>query len=317
MLIRKPADVKSSEITPESVYRDRRSVVAALLGASAAAAIPGRQARAAAPAPNLKYTVNRLYQVADTPNTWQEVTNYNNFYELGTGKTDPAIYAATLKPRPWTVEIAGECEVRGRFNIEDILKPHALEERVYRFRCVEAWSMVIPWTGFPMADFLGRFKPNSRAKYVEFTTLLDPKQLPGQLDNVLEWPYVEGLRIDEAMHPLAFMVVGVYGRELPGQNGAPLRTMAPWKYGFKNGKSIVKVRFTEKQPANTWAVSNPREYGFYANVNPSVDHPRWSQATERRISSSLFAKRVDTLMFNGYADRVASLYTGMDLRRYF
>jgi len=317
MLIHKCDDIRPSEITSEAVYRNRRSVVAGLLGASAAVAFPGRPARAAAPVPNLKYTVNRQYQVADPLNTWEEITGYNNYYELGTSKTDPAANAGTLKPRPWTVEIAGECEVRGRFNLEDILKPHPLEERVYRLRCVEAWSMVIPWTGFPMKDFLAAFKPNSKAKYVEFTTLHDPRQLPGQLDNVLEWPYVEGLRIDEATHPLAFMVVGVYGRELPGQNGAPLRTMAPWKYGFKNGKSIVKVRFTEKQPANTWAIANAREYGFYANVNPTVDHPRWSQATERRIGGGLFAKRVPTQMFNGYADQVAGMYAGMDLRRYF
>jgi sulfoxide reductase catalytic subunit YedY len=317
MLIRKPADIQPSEITPESVYRDRRAVVASLLGAGAALAFPGREVRAAAPAPNLKYTANKQYQVADTTNSWEEVTGYNNYYELGTDKSDPARNAGTLKPRPWTVEITGECDLKGRLNIEDILKAHPLEERVYRFRCVEAWSMVIPWTGFPMKDFLTACKPNSRAKYVEFTTLRDPRQLPGQLENVLPWPYVEGLRIDEAMHPLAFMVVGVFGRELPGQNGAPLRTMAPWKYGFKNGKSIVKVNFTEKQPANTWAVSNPHEYGFYANVNPAVDHPRWSQATERRIGGGLFAKRVNTLPFNGYAEQVASLYAGMDLRRNF
>jgi sulfoxide reductase catalytic subunit YedY len=316
MLINRPADIKPSEITAESVYRDRRAVVAGLLGASAAIAFPGRPARAAAPPPNLKYSVNKQYQVADKTNSWEEITGYNNYYELGTSKTDPAANAGTLKPRPWSVEIAGECELKGRYNLEDILKANPLEERVYRLRCVEAWSMVIPWTGFPMAGFLASFKPNSKAKYVEFTTLLDPKQLPGQIDNVLPWPYVEGLRIDEAMHPLAFMVTGIYGHELPGQNGAPLRTMAPWKYGFKNGKSIVKVRFTEQQPKNTWMVANPREYGFYANVNPMVDHPRWSQATERRIGGGVFAKRVGTLMFNGYADQVARLYAGMDLRRY-
>ncbi len=316
MLFKKPADIKPSGITPESVYNDRRSVVAALFGAGASLALP--QTRAiAAPAPNLSYRANAKYVVADKPNTYEEITSYNNFYELGTGKSDPARHAATLKPRPWSVEIAGECDLKGTFTIEDILKPHALEERIYRFRCVEAWSMVIPWTGFPMADLLTRFKPNSKAKYVEFTTLHDPKQLPGQLERVIPYPYVEGLRIDEAMHPLTLMVVGLYGRELPAQNGAPLRIMAPWKYGFKNGKSIVKIRFTEQQPRNTWQVSNPGEYGFYANVNPKVDHPRWSQATERRIGGGFLAARQPTLMFNGYADQVASLYTGMDLRRYY
>jgi sulfoxide reductase catalytic subunit YedY len=215
------------------------------------------------------------------------------------------------------VAIEGQVAKPGSVPLEELLRGTPLVERVYRLRCVEAWSMVIPWTGFPMANFLASFKPNSRAKYVEFTTLNDPKQLPGQLDNVLEWPYVEGLRIDEAMHPLALMVTGVYGRELPNQNGAPLRLMVPWKYGFKNVKSIVKIRFTEQQPKNTWNVSAPDEYGFYANVNPQVDHPRWTQASERRIGGGFFAKRQPTLMFNGYADQVASLYTGMDLRRYF
>jgi sulfoxide reductase catalytic subunit YedY len=316
MLIKKPADIKPSEITPEAVYNNRRAVVAALFGAGAALALP-RAPALAAPTANLSYRANAKYMVADKINTFEEITGYNNYYELGSDKTDPARNAGSLKPHPWSLEIAGECDVKGKLTIEDILKPHALEERVYRLRCVEAWSMVIPWTGFPMADLLARFKPNSKAKYVEFTTLYDPKQLPGQLERVIPYPYVEALRIDEAMHPLAFMVVGIYGRALPGQNGAPLRTMAPWKYGFKNGKSIVKIRFTEQQPKNTWAISNPREYGFYANVNPKVDHPRWSQATERRIGGGFLAARKETLMFNGYADQVASLYTGMDLRRNF
>ena len=316
MLIKKPDDIKPSEITAEAIYHDRRSVVATLLAASAAMAFPGQQAQAA-PTPALSYRANPKYVVADKLNRLEEISGYNNFYEFGTDKTDPQRNAASLKTRPWSVEIAGECAVKGKFAIEDILKPHALEERVYRFRCVEAWSMVIPWTGFPMADLLARFKPTSRAKYVEFTTLYDPKQMPGQLERVIPYPYVEGLRIDEAMHPLAFMVVGVYGRELPNQNGAPLRIMAPWKYGFKNGKSIVKIRFSETQPKNTWQVSNPGEYGFYANVNPKVDHPRWSQATERRIGGGFLAARRETLMFNGYAEQVAGLYAGMDLRRNF
>jgi sulfoxide reductase catalytic subunit YedY len=223
-----------------------------------------------------------------------------------------------FKPTAWSVTVDGEAEVKGKFTLEDILKPHAPEERVYRLRCVEAWSMVIPWAGFPLADLLARFKPTSRAKFVEFTTLEDPRQMPGQRYPVLEWPYVEGLRIDEAMHPLAFIATGLYGHVLPGQNGAPLRLVVPWKYGFKNIKSIVRIRFTEKQPVNSWQIAASNEYGFYANVNPAVDHPRWSQATERRIGSgSLFGKRVATLPFNGYAAQVASLYAGMDPKRLY
>ena len=322
MLIGKRNDIRPSQITPESVYLERRAAVTALLGAGLVAALPRESdaAAAAAPSPTLTYSKNAKFSIAsETPNTYAEVTGYNNYYEFGTDKAEPAANAGSLKPKPWTVEIAGEAEVKGKFAFEDIVKPHPLEERIYRFRCVEAWSMVIPWVGFPMADLLKRFKPTSKARFVEFTTLLDPKQMPGQTRSVLEWPYVEGLRIDEAMNPLAFMVTGVYGRDLPNQNGAPLRTMAPWKYGFKNGKSIVKIRFSETQPRNTWNVSAPGEYGFYANVNPTVDHPRWSQASERRIGAGggLFAKKQPTLMFNGYADQVASLYTGMDLKRNF
>ncbi len=323
MLIRRPDDIRPSEITPESAFLNRRATLAALFGAGAATALPRAFAAegatpAAPPAPNLTYTKNARYTVPnDTPNSWAEVTGYNNFYEFGTDKTDPARNAGTLRAKPWSVEIAGEAEVRGKFTFEDIVKPHALEERIYRFRCVEAWSMVIPWVGFPLGDLLKRFKPTSKAKYVEFTTLLDPRQMPGQSLPVLDWPYVEGLRIDEAMHPLTLLVTGVYGRELPNQNGAPLRLMAPWKYGFKNVKSIVKIRFTEQQPRNSWNVAAPNEYGFYANVNPQVDHPRWSQASERRIGGGFFARRQPTLTFNGYAEQVAGLYTGMDLKRYF
>ena len=309
--------IRPSEITAERFFHMRRDLLAGALGLAAASALP-RGARAAAPAAALlKYTRNARYSVTDKPNSYEDVTSYNNFYEFGVDKTDPAANAGTLRTRPWSVTVAGEAAVTGTFTIEDILKPHPLEERIYRHRCVEAWSMVIPWVGFPLADLLQRFKPTSRAKYVEFTTLLDPKQMPGQRRAVLEWPYVEGLRIDEAMHPLALMVVGVYGRELPNQNGAPLRVHLPWKYGFKSAKSIVRIRFTERQPANTWALSSPGEYGFYANVNPKVDHPRWTQATERHIGDGFLAGRRETLMFNGYADQVASLYQGMDLRRYF
>ncbi len=314
MLIRRTPDIRPSEITPEAVFLDRRRLIAGLLGAGAAAALPAGEAPALAA---LKYTRNAKLSVTEKPNTFEEITNYNNFYEFGTDKEDPARNAHTLRPKPWSVEIAGEAEVRGKFNLEDILKPHALEERIYRFRCVEAWSMVIPWVGFPLGDMVKRFKPTSKAKYVEFTTLLDPRQMPEQRSANFPWPYVEALRMDEAMHPLTLMAVGLYGRELPNQNGAPLRLMAPWKYGFKNAKSIVRIRFVEKQPRNTWNVLAPDEYGFYANVNPKVDHPRWSQASERHIGDGFFAKRRETLMFNGYADQVASLYQGMDLRRYF
>jgi sulfoxide reductase catalytic subunit YedY len=319
MLIRKPPDIKASEITPESVYLQRRQLLAgAIAGGVIAAAGPlARAADAPAPAPTLKFTRNTQYSVDEKPNTYEEITHYNNFYEFGLDKTDPAQNAGSLRTDPWSVTIAGNAEKTGTFTFEDIVKPHPLEERVYRFRCVEAWSMVIPWVGFPLADLLKRFNPTSKAKFVEFTTLEDPKQMPGERTDVLPWPYVEGLRIDEAMHPLTLVVTGLYGRALPNQNGAPLRTMAPWKYGFKNGKSIVKIRFTEGQPRNTWNTAAPSEYGFYANVNPNVDHPRWSQATERRIGGGFFAARQKTLMFNGYADQVASLYQGMDLRRYF
>jgi len=318
MLIRKPSAIRSSEITLESSYWNRRELLAGAIasGLIVAAGHPPQAADKPAPA-TLQFTPNRQYSVTDKPNSFEEITHYNNYYEFGLDKSDPAAYSGAFKTKPWSVEIAGEAAKTGTFTLEDILKPHALEERIYRFRCVEAWSMVIPWVGFPLADLLKRFEPTSNAKFVEFTTVLDRKDMPGQRGDTLHWPYVEGLRIDEAMHPLAFVVVGLYGRELPNQNGAPLRTMTPWKYGFKNGKSIVKIRFLRGQPRNTWNDSAPSEYGFYANVNPSVDHPRWSQATERRIGGSFFSQRQPTLMFNGYADQVASLYQGMDLRRNF
>ncbi|HEX9474611.1 MAG TPA: protein-methionine-sulfoxide reductase catalytic subunit MsrP [Steroidobacteraceae bacterium] len=309
---------RPSEITAERYFHMRRDLLTTALGIATAAAIPA--ARATTPSPAgapLTYSRNAKYSVTDKPNSFEEITNYNNFYEFGTDKSDPAANAGSLRTRPWSVTIAGEAAKTGTFTIEDILSPHPLEERIYRHRCVEAWSMVIPWVGFPLGDLLRRFQPTSRAKYVQFTTLLDPKQMPGQRSRVLDWPYVEALRIDEAMHPLAFVVVGVYGRALPNQNGAPLRVHLPWKYGFKSAKSIVQIRFTERQPANTWAISAPNEYGFYANVNPQVDHPRWSQATERHIGGGFFAARQPTLMFNGYADQVASLYQGLDLRRNF
>ena len=315
-----------SEITPPESFSDRRRVLAMLGGAALGGAI-AKPASAATltpavvgpplAAPTTTITRNAALSVKDPPNSFEDITGYNNYYEFGTDKSDPKANAQSFRPRPWSVQVAGEAEVTGSFALDDFLKPHAVEERVYRLRCVEAWSMVIPWMGVSLADVLKRYKPTSKAKYVEFTTLYDPKQMPGQRSGVLEWPYVEGLRIDEAMHPLAMLVTGVYGRALPNQNGAPLRLMVPWKYGFKNIKAIVKIRFVEREPRNTWQLTAPSEYGFYANVNPAVDHPRWSQASERRIGAGFFAPRVPTLPFNGYADQVAALYRGMNLARYF
>ncbi len=316
--------VKPSQITAPDSFFNRRQILAAALAAGVIGIAARGKARAdtAAPAPAagaLKYSRNPKYSVDAKLNTYEDVTSYNNYYELGTDKSDPKAHAGWLKPRPWKVEIAGEAEVTGTFDVDELLKPYALEERIYRFRCVEAWSMVVPWVGFPLSELIKRFKPTSKAKYVQMTTLLDPKQLPYQRYDTLEWPYVEGLRMDEAMHPLALMVVGVYGKPIPAQNGAPLRLIVPWKYGFKSVKSIVKIAFVEKQPRTAWNIAAPSEYGFYANVNPAVDHPRWSQAKERPIGSAggFFAKRIDTLPFNGYADQVAGLYKGMDLRKFY
>ena len=313
--------IRPSDITPEAVYATRRRLLAGIAGAGLAAiASPGGSEEVVTvnlvPRP-LEFRRNARYSTAEKANTWSEITGYNNFYEFGTGKEDPAEHAGRLRTRPWSVVVDGECAKPGRYALEDVLSPHALEERVYRLRCVEAWSMVIPWIGFPLGELLKRFEPNSRAKYVEFTTLHDPKQMPGQRYDVLDWPYVEGLRIDEAMHPLAILATGLYGKQLPNQNGAPLRLVVPWKYGFKSIKSIVRVRFAEQMPKTSWALSAPREYGFFANVNPAVDHPRWSQKTERRIGSGNFFARQPTLPFNGYADEVAGLYRGMDLARWF
>jgi sulfoxide reductase catalytic subunit YedY len=311
--------IAPSEITPPEVYFSRRTLIGGALAAGVSALAGPAEAAAGPPADaaRLTYTANPGYSVSEPPNKYEEITTYNNFYEVGTYKEDPSRNARAFRTRPWSVRVDGEAEVRGDFTLEDILKGQPLEERIYRFRCVEAWSLVVPWVGFPLASLLARFKPTSRAKYVEFTTLYDPNRMPGQRVPVLQWPYVEGLRIDEAMHPLTLMVVGLYGVVLPNQDGAPLRLIVPWKYGFKGIKSIVKIRFTESQPRTTWALATPNEYGFYANVNPAVDHPRWSQATERRIGAPFLAQRRPTLPFNGYADQVASLYQGMDLRRYF
>jgi sulfoxide reductase catalytic subunit YedY len=308
--------IAPSEITPQAVYLSRRELLAGTLAAGASALLPAAETPPAQGAP-LSYTANAQYSVKETPNKLEEIAGYNNFYEFGTDKDSPSRSAHTLRTRPWSVNVYGESEVHGTFDLEDLLKGLALEERIYRFRCVEAWSMVVPWVGFPLSSLLTRFKPTSRAKYVEFTTLYDPRQMPGQRVPVLTWPYVEGLRMDEAMHPLTLMVVGLYGRVLPNQDGAPLRLIVPWKYGFKGIKSIVKIGFSATQPRTAWNQAAPNEYGFYANVNPQVDHPRWSQATERRIGAPFLAARRPTLPFNGYAEQVASLYQGMDLRRYF
>ena len=282
-------------------------------GLSSAAPGSGRaSARAAAGAARFRAAAEAAAD--DKPNSYEDITHYNNYYEFGTDKADPAKYAGSLRTRPWKVEVAGLVAKPGNYDLDDLLRGQTIEDRVYRHRCVEGWSMVIPWNGFPLANLISRFQPSSRAKFVEFTTLLDPQQMPGQRSGILPWPYVEGLRMDEAMHPLTLVVTGLYGRPLPNQNGAPLRIHVPWKYGFKSAKSLVRIRFVEEQPANTWNVAAPNEYGFYANVNPTVDHPRWSQARERRIGEFL---RRPTLMFNGYGDQVASLYAGMDLRRWF
>ena len=309
---RDSARIAPSEITSESVYLNRRH----LLQAALAAGLLGPQLGSASDA-DLQFKRNAQLSTSETPNSYEDITTYNNFYEFGTGKSDPASNSREFKPRPWTVNVTGEAEITGTYPLDDLIKAQALEERIYRMRCVEAWSMVIPWVGVPLAAVLQRFKPTSKAKYVAFKTVLRPKEMPGQRYAVLEWPYVEGLRIDEAMNPLSLLAVGLYGKTLPNQNGAPLRLVTPWKYGFKGIKSIVEIRFTERQPPTSWNISAPQEYGFYANVNPNVDHPRWSQARERRIGAGLFNSRIPTQMFNGYGKEVADLYRGMDLKRYF
>jgi sulfoxide reductase catalytic subunit YedY len=317
MLIKRATDTRSSEITPEQVYLNRRSFMA---GAAALTLAPASVV--AAPAPTgqpLAATPNPAFRVDDPPTKVESATTYNNFYEFGTDKDDPAQHAHTLKPRPWAVQVDGLVAKPRTFDIDELTRLFPLEERVYRLRCVEGWSMVIPWIGFPLASLVKRMNPTSGAKFVEFTTLLDAKQMPAQRPGFfaftgLDWPYVEGLRLDEALHPLALLTVGMYGHVLPNQNGAPVRVVVPWKYGFKSAKSIVRIRFVGDQPKTAWEKAAPHEYGFYSNVNPNVDHPRWSQATERRIGEF---RRRPTLMFNGYADQVASLYAGMDLKRYF
>jgi sulfoxide reductase catalytic subunit YedY len=320
MLIKKSADIPSSEITPKSTYLSRRKFMmtgAVALGAAAVACNKAAQLaspeRAEAAGAKLSFTKSAL-STSEKPNTFREITTYNNFYEYGTDKGDPAENAWKLKTRPWMVAVEGEVKKPKSYDVDQLMKFAPLEERIYRHRCVEGWSMVMPWVGYSLSNFIKQVEPTSKAKYVQFVTLQDPEQMPGQKTSVLDWPYVEGLRMDEAMHPLALLCFGLYGEALPNQNGAPVRMILPWKYGFKSGKSIVKFRFLESQPPTTWNISAPNEYGFYSNVNPTVDHPRWSQKTERRIGEF---RRRDTLMFNGYGDQVASLYTGMDLRKNF
>ncbi|MDP1932157.1 MAG: protein-methionine-sulfoxide reductase catalytic subunit MsrP [Gammaproteobacteria bacterium] len=347
MLIKSSQDIPSSEITSESIYHQRRHFMTGSLGLATgalvsgllparvdAAAGDGLRARApadlerAAPADWWEGKFESIkpveaggdFYTGEPLTPYRDVISYNNFYEFGTDKGDPVANSGAFKADPWSVAMEGEVDKPGVYTLEDILKPHTLEERIYRLRCVERWSMVIPWVGFPLADLIRRFQPTSKAKYVEFLTLLDPESMPGQRSRftTINWPYREGLRIDEATHPLAFLAVGVYGNYMPPQNGAPIRLVVPWKYGFKSIKSIVKIRFTESEPATSWNMLAANEYGFYANVNPEVHHPRWRQDMETRLPQTLFSNsRIPTLPFNGYGEQVASLYSGMDLSRYY
>jgi methionine sulfoxide reductase catalytic subunit len=319
MLIKKADDIRSSEITPKNLYLNRRQLLAgaAIAGASAALGVAFKKTIF----PPSVFAGNKIngiqkssFSTTETVTPYNDVTHYNNYYEFGTSKDEPAEMAKNFRARPWKVKIDGLVEKKQELAVDDIIKMAPPEERIYRHRCVEGWSIVVPWVGFSLSELIKRVKPTSKANFVEFTTLFDMTRMPGQQTHVLDWPYVEGLRMDEAMNPLALLCFGMYGEDLPNQDGAPIRIVLPWKYGFKSAKAIVRIRFTDKQPLNTWNISAPREYGFYANVNPNVDHPRWSQAKERRLGE--FFKR-PTLMFNGYGDQVASLYSGMDLKKNF
>ncbi|ARP91337.1 mononuclear molybdenum enzyme YedY [Bordetella genomosp. 9] len=319
MLIRKPSDVLPSEITPEPVWRARRDWIARAAAGAAALSMPAWAARAAtgpqggelAPLPG---TPDRQFAIMDKPTSYEDITSYNNFYEFGVDKDDPARHAKALRTRPWTVTVEGEVQKPRTFDIDALLKLAPQEDRTYRMRCVEGWSMVIPWVGYPLSALLRQVEPTGNARFVEFVSVAQRDTMPGLRYPVVEWPYTEGLRLDEAMHPLTLLTFGLYGKVLPNQNGAPLRIVVPWKYGFKSAKSLVTIRLTEKMPVSAWMKAAPNEYGFYANVNPNVPHPRWSQATERRIGEDgIFSPKRKTLMFNGY-EQVASLYTGMDLR---
>jgi sulfoxide reductase catalytic subunit YedY len=329
MLIKPSTGIRSSEITDERLYLRRREFIqlgAGLVGAAAGGmlaacgsdaldAAPAAGAANAVPQTPIDNITKKMVTTTEPLNKFEEITGYNNYYEFGTGKSDPAKYAGRLKTTPWTVKIDGLCNKPGDYALDDLIKTAELEERVYRFRCVEAWSMVIPWVGIPLAAVIKRADPQPKATFIEMQTVLRPKEMPGLAYGGLDWPYTEGLRMDEATNPLAFLAVGLYGKTLMNQNGAPIRLVVPWKYGFKNVKSIVRIRFVDKMPRTAWNEANPDEYGFYSNVNPNVDHPRWSQATERRIPS--YFKTAKTLMFNGYADQVASMYSGMDLKKFY
>jgi len=311
----------ASHITPRSAYLTRRAWLTAMGAASAATALPLAARTAApgklAPLPGSKSAVAGAMTM-DKLTPYDDISTYNNFYEFGTDKSDPARQARSLRTRPWTVSVEGEVKKPGSFDLDSLLKLAPMEERIYRMRCVEGWSMVIPWVGFSLSELVKRVEPTGNAKFVQFVTLADKAQMPGLSSSVLDWPYVEGLRMDEAMHPLTLLAFGLYGEVMPNQNGAPLRLVVPWKYGFKSGKSLVKIRFVEKQPKTSWEAAAPSEYGFYSNVNPKVDHPRWSQATERRIGEgTLLTKKRPTLMFNGYEAQVGQLYAGMDLQKFY
>ena len=330
MLLKRNPDIRASEITDERVYLKRREFIriagsAALVAAAAPLAACSAEPLGAEPAGTGPFDTTgspltgykeKAVTTDEKLNSFEDITGYNNYYEFGTGKSDPKAYSGSLKTSPWTVKVDGLCNKPADYHLEDLIKPIQLEERIYRLRCVEAWSMVIPWIGVPLAKVIERAEPTSKATFIQFTTLLRPTQMPGQTTSVLEWPYVEGVRMDEAKHPLAILAVGMYGKTLLNQNGAPIRLVVPWKYGFKSIKSIVRIRFVDKQPETSWSLSNLQEYGFYSNVNPQVDHPRWSQASERRLGGGLVNSRIPTKMFNGY-DEVAPLYSGMDLRRYY
>ena len=319
MLIKKSSDIRSYEITSKDTYLNRREFIRAgaaaggglLASSSLAAIVPAERG---AKLPGVRKSE---FSTSEAPNSYEDISTYNNYYEFGTGKDDPYRNARDFEPRPWSVTVDGHAEKTGTFDFDDFIKPFVLEERIYRMRCVEAWSMVIPWVGISLAEVVRHFKPTSKARYVAFETLNDPQRMPGLRRRVLDWPYREGLTIAEATNPLTLLAVGLYGEVLPNQNGAPIRLVVPWKYGFKGIKGIVRMSFTETMPPTSWNMAQPNEYGFYANVNPEVDHPRWSQARERRIGSGIFAAKQPTLMFNGYGEQVAHLYESLDLRRYY
>ena len=310
-------NIPSSEITSESAYINRRKLIQSVglfsLGLGLTESTLGQSQEIQL----LKAMRNEKFSTTEAPNSYSDITTYNNFYEFGMQKSDPYMNSGMFEPKPWSVEVSGQANLTGTFDLEDLVDFNKLEERIYRLRCVEAWSMVVPWVGIPLSSIIKRFEPLSSAKYVSFETVYRPEEMPGQKRRILRWPYREGLTIEEAMHPLTLMAVGIYGKELPNQNGAPMRLVVPWKYGFKSIKSINKIHFQERQPKTSWNISAPQEYGFYANVNPLVDHPRWSQARERRIGTGFFGAKQPTLPFNGYAEEVADLYTGLDLRKYY